>query len=56
MPTLRWTPPKHPRPQGRALGASLIAQPLKGVFWTLSAWEDRATLYGYAKAEPIAAS
>ena len=35
-----------------AVGASLIAQPLKGVFWTLSAWEDRKSLYAYAKAEP----
>ncbi|WP_457028239.1 DUF3291 domain-containing protein [Kitasatospora sp. P5_F3] len=35
-----------------AVGASLIAQPLKGVFWTLSAWEDRKALYTYAKAEP----
>ncbi|MFJ9521505.1 DUF3291 domain-containing protein [Kitasatospora sp. NPDC101801] len=35
-----------------AVGASLIAQPLKGVFWTLSAWEDRKALYTYAKTEP----
>ncbi|WP_431679134.1 DUF3291 domain-containing protein [Kitasatospora sp. KL5] len=35
-----------------ALGASLIAQPLKRTFWTLSAWETREALYAYAKAEP----
>lgn len=35
-----------------ALGASLIAQPLKRTFWTLSAWESREALYTYAKAEP----
>ncbi|MET8681345.1 DUF3291 domain-containing protein [Streptomyces sp. NPDC004647] len=35
-----------------AFGASLIAQPLKRVFFTLSAWEDRDALYGYARTEP----
>ncbi|MBT2391559.1 DUF3291 domain-containing protein [Streptomyces maoxianensis] len=35
-----------------ALGASLEAQLTKGVFFTLSAWEDRDALYTYAKAEP----
>lgn len=35
-----------------AYGASLIAQPLKRTFWTLSAWEDKAALYGYARTEP----
>ncbi|MFD9034070.1 DUF3291 domain-containing protein [Streptomyces sp. NPDC059567] len=35
-----------------ALGASLIAQPLKRTFYTLSAWEDRNALYAYARAEP----
>jgi hypothetical protein len=35
-----------------AVGASLIAQPLKRTFWTLSAWEDRTALHAYAKAEP----
>ncbi len=35
-----------------AYGASLIAQPFKRVFYTLSAWEDRSTLYAYAKADP----
>ncbi|MGR8007742.1 DUF3291 domain-containing protein [Streptomyces hypolithicus] len=35
-----------------ALGASLEAQLLKGVFFTLSAWEDKEALYTYAKAEP----
>ncbi|MGW1072595.1 DUF3291 domain-containing protein [Streptomyces sp. NPDC002537] len=35
-----------------ALGASLIAQPLKRTFYTLSAWESRDALYAYARAEP----
>lgn len=35
-----------------ALGASLIAQPLKRTFFTLSAWENRDALYTYAKTEP----
>ncbi|MFI8289154.1 DUF4188 domain-containing protein [Streptomyces sp. ms191] len=35
-----------------ALGASLIAQPLKRTFYTLSAWEDRDALSAYARAEP----
>ncbi|MET7656725.1 DUF3291 domain-containing protein [Streptomyces sp. NPDC005486] len=35
-----------------AYGASLIAQPLKRTFWTLSAWEDKAALYAYARTEP----
>lgn len=35
-----------------AWGASLIAQPLKRTFFTLSAWEDRDALYAYAKTEP----
>lgn len=35
-----------------ALGASLIAQPLKRTFFTLSAWQDRDALYTYAKTEP----
>ncbi|GGQ22666.1 DUF3291 domain-containing protein [Streptosporangium pseudovulgare] len=35
-----------------ALGASLIADPLRRTFWTLSAWESRERLYAYAKAEP----
>lgn len=35
-----------------AVGASLIAEPLKRTFWTLSAWEDRSALYTYAQAEP----
>ncbi|WP_416984782.1 DUF3291 domain-containing protein [Streptomyces sp. T028] len=35
-----------------AYGASLIAEPLKRTFWTLSAWEDRDALYTYAKTEP----
>lgn len=35
-----------------ALGASLVALPLKRTFFTLSAWEDRAALYTYAKTQP----
>jgi heme-degrading monooxygenase HmoA len=35
-----------------ALGASLVAEPLKRTFWTLSAWEGREELYAYVKAEP----
>ena len=35
-----------------AYGASLIAEPFKRTFWTLSAWEDRSALYRYAKTEP----
>ncbi|MGW2016161.1 DUF3291 domain-containing protein [Streptomyces sp. NPDC001927] len=35
-----------------ALGASLIAQPLKRTFYTLSAWENRDALYTYARTEP----
>ncbi|MGW1274594.1 DUF3291 domain-containing protein [Streptomyces sp. NPDC002491] len=35
-----------------AYGASLIAQPLKRAFWTLSAWEDKDALYTYARTEP----
>ncbi|GAB7102190.1 hypothetical protein JCM4814A_05040 [Streptomyces phaeofaciens JCM 4814] len=35
-----------------AYGASLIAQPLKRTFWTLSAWEDKDALYRYARTEP----
>ncbi|RBM20678.1 DUF3291 domain-containing protein [Streptomyces sp. PT12] len=35
-----------------AYGASLIAQPTKRTFWTLSAWESKEALYTYAKTEP----
>lgn len=35
-----------------ALGASLIAQPLRRTFWTLSAWESREQLYTYAATDP----
>ncbi|MER7663805.1 MULTISPECIES: DUF3291 domain-containing protein [unclassified Streptomyces] len=35
-----------------ALGASLEAQLLKGVFFTLSAWEDKEALYTFARTEP----
>ncbi|MFF5160935.1 DUF3291 domain-containing protein [Streptomyces sp. NPDC000348] len=33
-------------------GASLVAQPFRRTFFTLSAWEDRGTLYAYAKTDP----
>ncbi|HSA53849.1 MAG TPA: DUF3291 domain-containing protein [Yinghuangia sp.] len=35
-----------------AYGAALDAQPLRAVFWTLSAWHDRESLYRYAKTDP----
>ncbi|MEV5846239.1 DUF3291 domain-containing protein [Streptomyces sp. NPDC051985] len=35
-----------------AYGASLIAEPFKRTFWTLSAWEDRDALHRYARTEP----
>lgn len=35
-----------------AFGASLVAQPLAGVFLTLSAWENRDALYTFAETEP----
>nr|WP_133995388.1 DUF3291 domain-containing protein [Streptomyces sp. 846.5] len=35
-----------------ALGASLIARPLKRTFFTLSAWEGRDALYAFAGTEP----
>ncbi|MFJ1703206.1 DUF3291 domain-containing protein [Kitasatospora sp. NPDC088346] len=35
-----------------ALGASLIAQPLRRTFWTLSAWESREGLNTYVRTEP----
>jgi hypothetical protein len=43
---------KQVRTAPGAYGASLIAQPFKRTFWTLSAWEDRKALYVYAKTEP----
>ncbi|MDT0398789.1 MULTISPECIES: DUF3291 domain-containing protein [Streptomyces] len=33
-------------------GASLVAQPLRRTFFTLSAWQDRDTLFAYAKTDP----
>jgi quinol monooxygenase YgiN len=35
-----------------ALAASLVAQPSKRTFYTLSAWVDRDALYAYARTEP----
>ncbi|WP_405012849.1 DUF3291 domain-containing protein [Kitasatospora sp. NBC_01539] len=43
---------KQVRTAPGALGASLIAEPTKRTFWTLSAWEAREALYTYAKTEP----
>ncbi|MFD9905585.1 DUF3291 domain-containing protein [Streptomyces sp. NPDC059063] len=43
---------KQVRTAPGALGASLEAQLFKGVFYTLSAWQDRDALYAYARAEP----
>ncbi|MEV1067401.1 DUF3291 domain-containing protein [Streptomyces sp. NPDC050263] len=43
---------KQVRAAPGAYGASLIAQPLKRTFWTLSAWEDKDALYTYARTEP----
>jgi quinol monooxygenase YgiN len=34
------------------VGASLIAQPLQRVFYTLSAWENRDALYAFARTPP----
>jgi quinol monooxygenase YgiN len=34
------------------LGASLIAKPLRGTFYTLSAWENRDALYAFARTQP----
>jgi quinol monooxygenase YgiN len=34
------------------VGASLIAQPLQRVFYTLSAWENRDALYAFARTQP----
>ena len=35
-----------------ALGVSLIARPLRGTFWTLSAWQDHAALRATVGREP----
>ena len=43
---------KQVRAAPGALGASLVAQPMKRVFCTLSAWESRDALYVYARTEP----
>ncbi|WP_460725863.1 hypothetical protein [Nocardia heshunensis] len=34
------------------LGVALKAEMLKGVFWTYSAWADKAAIFAYAGAEP----
>ncbi len=35
-----------------ALGVSLIAQPARKTFWTLSAWNDQAALDDFVRARP----
>jgi hypothetical protein len=35
-----------------AVGVSLIAQPTRKTFWTLSAWVDRASLDAFVSASP----
>jgi hypothetical protein len=34
------------------LGVSLRAHPLRGTFWTLSAWTDEAALQAFARTDP----
>lgn len=34
------------------VGYSLLAQPLKGTFWTLSAWHDQAALDAFVRTMP----
>lgn len=34
------------------VGYTLLAQPVRKTFWTLSAWEDRAALNGFARTLP----
>ncbi|MFD4035212.1 DUF3291 domain-containing protein [Streptomyces sp. NPDC058637] len=43
---------KQVRSAPGAYGASLIAQPARRVFLTLSAWESRDAVYAYARTEP----
>ncbi len=43
---------RQARRSSGVLGVSLRAEPLKGTFWTLSAWTDRDALSGFARAEP----
>lgn len=33
-------------------GSALIAEPVEGIFWTLSAWEDEKAIRDYAKTNP----
>jgi heme-degrading monooxygenase HmoA len=35
-----------------ALGVSLVAHPLRGEFYTLSAWRDRAAITEFVRTEP----
>ncbi|MFF3830754.1 DUF3291 domain-containing protein [Streptomyces sp. NPDC002458] len=43
---------KQVRSAPGAFGASLVAQPGKRVFYTLSAWESREAIYAFAGTEP----
>jgi heme-degrading monooxygenase HmoA len=38
------------------MGVSLRAQPVKGTFWTLSAWTDRQAVAAFARTDPHAAA
>ncbi|WP_157534916.1 DUF3291 domain-containing protein [Nocardia inohanensis] len=46
--TLWW----QARRSAGVLGLTLKAEMLKGVFWTYSAWDDKAAIYAYARSEP----
>jgi hypothetical protein len=35
-----------------AIGVSMLAQPLRKTFWTLSAWTDQAALDTFVRTEP----
>jgi heme-degrading monooxygenase HmoA len=43
---------KQVRKSPGAIGVSLVAQPTRKTFWTLSAWRDRAALDAFVRARP----
>ena len=43
---------KQVRHSSGAIGLSLIAQPLRKTFWTLSAWSGDAAMNGFVRTEP----
>ena len=43
---------KQVRGSPGAIGVSLIAQPMRKTFWTLSAWRDQPALDAFVGAEP----